>query len=79
MVADLERVAVESVTTRALLSDAIALASTADITVCDATYLTLAVRLDTAVVTGDDRLVRKVGGHPALRRHVRSVLDFTEE
>jgi predicted nucleic acid-binding protein len=72
-------VAVESVTTRILVSDAVALASKADITVYDATYLTLAVRLDTAVVTGDDRLARKVAGHPALRRHVRSVLDFADE
>ena len=79
LVGDLERVAVESVTTRTLLSDAVALAIKADITVYDATYLTLAVRLGTAVATGDDRLVRKVAGHPALRRHVRSVLDFADE
>ena len=79
LVGDLERVAVEIVMTRALLSDAVALAFKADITVYDATYLTLAVRLDTAVVTGDDRLARKVAGHPALRRHVRSVLDFADE
>jgi predicted nucleic acid-binding protein len=79
LVGDLERVAVESVPTQALLFDALALAIKADITVYDATYLTLAVRLDTAVVTGDDRLARRVAGHPALRRHVRSVLDFADE
>jgi predicted nucleic acid-binding protein len=67
LIGDLERVAVESVTTRTLVSDAVALAIKADITVYDATYLTLAVRLDTAVVTGDDRLARKVARHPALR------------
>jgi predicted nucleic acid-binding protein len=79
LIGDLERVAVESVTTRTLVSDAVALAIKADITVYDATYLTLAVRLDTAVVTGDDRLARKVARHPALRRHVRSVLVFADE
>lgn len=79
LVADLSRVAVESVAMRALLSDAVALATSAQITVYDAMYLTLAVRLDTEVVTGDDRLARKVSEHPLLRRHVRSVQDFTDE
>lgn len=76
LIADLERVAVETVASRTLLSDAVAVAIKADITVYDATYLALAVRLDTEVVTGDERLARKVAAHSLLRRHVRSVLDF---
>lgn len=77
LVADLERVAVETIGMRGLLPDAVALALEADITVYDATYLTLAVRLDTEVITGDDHLARKVKA-PALRRHIRAVQDFVE-
>jgi predicted nucleic acid-binding protein len=78
LVADLERVAVESIGMRALLADAVALAIEANITVYDATYLTLAVRLDTEVITGDDRLARNVTARPALRRYIRAVQDFVE-
>ena len=78
LVADLRRVAVDGVAARTLLPDAVTLAINADITVYDAMYLTLAVRLATEVVTGDDRLKRKVAPHPLLRRHVRSVLDFVD-
>lgn len=78
LVADLEHVAVESIAMRTLLADAVALAIEADVTVYDATYLTLAVRLDTEVITGDDRLARKVGARPPLRRYIRAVQDFVE-
>jgi predicted nucleic acid-binding protein len=47
LVLDLTHVAVETVATRSLLQDALALALTAGITVYDAMYLTLAVRLET--------------------------------
>jgi len=76
LVADLTRVAVDGVPTRALLSDAVALALHVGITVYDAMYLTLAVRLEVEVVTGDNRLARKVADRPLLRSHIRSVLDF---
>jgi len=76
LVQDLAHVAVETVATRTLLRDALALALTADITVYDALYLTLAVRLETAVITGDDRFVEKVAAHPALRVHIRRLQDF---
>ena len=78
LVADLERVPVESIAMRTLLSDAVALAIEADVTVYDATYLTLAVRLDTEVITGDDRLARKVEARPGLRRYIRAVEDFVD-
>jgi predicted nucleic acid-binding protein len=76
LVTDLSVIAVEAVAMRALLPDAHALALSAGITVYDATYLTLAVRLDTQVVTGDDRLARRLADDPLLAPHVRSIRDF---
>jgi predicted nucleic acid-binding protein len=46
--------------------------------VYDAMYLTLAVRLDTEVITGDDRFVQKIAEHPLLVPHVRRLSDFVE-
>ncbi len=75
---DLSRVAVEAVAMRGLLPDAHALALATGITVYDATYLTLAVRLDTQVITGDVRFARKPADPPLLSPYVRSVEDFAE-
>jgi predicted nucleic acid-binding protein len=75
---DLARVAVETVATRSLLQDALALALTAGITVYDAMYLTLAVRLETEVITGDDRFADRIAEHPLLGTHVRRLQDFVE-
>jgi predicted nucleic acid-binding protein len=76
---DLSGVGVEAVSMRALVSDAHALAVRTGITVYDAAYLTLAVRLETQVITGDDRFARKLTEHPLLAPHVRSVEDFVSE
>ena len=76
---DLSRVAVEAVSMRGLLPDAHALAVSTGVTLYDATYLTLAVRLETQVITGDDRLARKLADHPLLAPHVRSLKDFVPE
>ncbi len=78
LVTDLARVAVETVATRSLLEDALALALTAGVTVYDAMYLTLAVRLETEVITGDDRFAVKIAEHPFLVPHVRRLQDFVE-
>ena len=78
LVVDLAQVAVETVATRSLLQDALALALTAGITVYDAMYLTLAVRLETEVVTGDDRFADKIAEHPLLVPHVRRLQDFVD-
>jgi predicted nucleic acid-binding protein len=78
LVRDLARVAVETVATRSLLQDALTVALTTGITVYDAMYVTLAVRLDTAVITGDDRLVDKIAAHPLLVPHVRRLQDFVD-
>ena len=78
LVRDLTHVAVETVATRSLLQDALALALTAGITVYDAMYLTLAVRLDTAVITGDDRFADKIAEHPLFFPHVRRLQEFVD-
>jgi predicted nucleic acid-binding protein len=69
---------VEGVATRSLLQDALALALPAGITVYDAMYLTLAVRLETEVITGDDRFADKIAEHPLLVRHVRRLQNFLD-
>lgn len=78
LLADLAQVAIASVPTRSLVQDALTLALAAGITVYDATYLTIAVRLETAVITGDDRLVDTVAELPLLVAHVRRLQDFVE-
>ena len=72
---DLSVIAVEAVSMRGLLPDAHALALRTGITVYDATYLALAVRLETQVITGDDRFARRLADHPLLAPHVRSLKD----
>jgi len=79
LVTDLAVIAVESVSMRGLLPDAHALALRTGITVYDATYLALAVRLETTVMTGDDRFARRLSDHPLLAPHVRSLRDFISE
>jgi predicted nucleic acid-binding protein len=79
LVTDLSILAVEAVAMRGLLPDAYALALSTGITVYDATYLTLAIRIDTQVVTGDDRFARRLADHPQLAPHVRSLRDFDSE
>jgi predicted nucleic acid-binding protein len=74
----LSAVAVEAVSMRGLLSDAHALALSTGITVYDATYLTLAVRLETQMITGDDRFARRLADHAMLGPYVRAVEDFAE-
>ena len=76
LVTDLSAVGVETVSMRGLLPDAYALADGAGITVYDAVYLALAVRLESQVITGDERLARRLGEHPQLAPHVRSLRDF---
>jgi predicted nucleic acid-binding protein len=79
LVDDISTFGVETVSMRTLVSDAHSLAVATGITVYDATYLTLAVRLETQVVTGDDRFARKLAEHPLLAPHVRPVEDFSSE
>ena len=78
LVVDLTHVAVETVATRSLLQDALTVALTAGMTVYDAMYLTLAARLETQVITGDERFANKVAEHPLLVQHVRGLQDFVD-
>ena len=76
---DLSVIGVEAVSMRGLLPDAHALALRTGISAYDATYLALAVRLETQVITGDDRFARRLADHPLLAPHVRSLRDFVSE
>jgi predicted nucleic acid-binding protein len=78
LVTDLTRIAVQTVPTRSLVEDAMGLALAAGTTVYDAIYLALAVRLETAVITGDDRFAEQLAKHPLLLPHVRRVQDFVD-
>jgi predicted nucleic acid-binding protein len=50
---------------RSLARDAIDLALTTGLSAYDASYVALAIRLDTLCVTADQRLVRKLAGTPS--------------
>lgn len=56
LVSDMTRMAVDAVPSRNLVIDAYPIADVAGLTVYDATYLALAVRLDTELVTADAKL-----------------------
>jgi predicted nucleic acid-binding protein len=73
MVADIANIGVQPVETRILLKDAMGVALSAGITVYDALYLVLAVRLGTQLVTADERLSAAVSSRPQLRDHIRLV------
>jgi predicted nucleic acid-binding protein len=75
---DLSTVAVDTVSTRGLLNDAHALAVTTGVTVYDAMYLALAVRLKTQLITADDRLSKALAQHPITAAYVRLVQTFAE-
>lgn len=76
LVADISTIAVETVPTRDLLVDAYALAVSSGVTVYDAMYLALAVRLETEMITADDRLARTLAAHPMMGAHVRLIQTF---
>jgi predicted nucleic acid-binding protein len=76
LAADISTVAVETVPTRGLVVDAHALAAATGLTVYDCMYLALAVRLETEMITADDRLGRTVAAHPMTAVHVRLIQSF---
>jgi predicted nucleic acid-binding protein len=73
LVADIGRIGVETVSCRALAQDAHALASATGRTVYDALYVALAVRLNTRLITADDRLAAALSNVPALAGYVQLV------
>ena len=76
LVADISRIAVETVSCRALAEDAHALATATGRTVYDALYVALAVRLNTRLITADDRLEAALSSAPALAGYVQLVDRF---
>ena len=76
LVADIGRIAVETVSCRALVGDGHALANATGRTVYDAMYLALAVRLGTRLITADDRLEAALRDVPGVAAHVEFVQTF---
>ncbi|MBI1899475.1 MAG: type II toxin-antitoxin system VapC family toxin [Acidobacteria bacterium] len=76
LVADIGRIAVETVSCRALAEDAHALANVTGRTVYDAMYVALAVRLNTRSITADDRLEAALKSVPAVARHIQLIQTF---
>ena len=64
LIADLARVPVETVSTRALLADGYSVAAATGLTVYDGLYAALAVRLDTRLITADRRIVNVLKRRP---------------
>jgi predicted nucleic acid-binding protein len=67
---------VESIPSRVLAADAQAMALVTGQTVYDALYLALAVRLDTRLITADERLHHAIQPFAILRPHVAHVASF---
>jgi predicted nucleic acid-binding protein len=76
LVADVGRAAVDAVPCHSLAGDAHALANATGQTVYDAMYVALAVRLDTQLITADQRLASRVRQVPELAGHVELVQQF---
>jgi len=76
LVRDIGRAAVDAIPSRVLADDAYALAMRTERTVYDCLYLALAVRLDTRMLTADDRFVAGLAHLPLLAKHVQSIQTF---
>src|SRR5207244_1165544 len=76
LVADMRGIAVETVSSRALAEDAVALANATARTVYDCMYIALAARLNTRAITADDRLDAAMRMFPAIARHVQLLQTF---
>lgn len=76
LVADIGRIAVDTISCRALAEDAHALANATGRTVYDAMYLALAIRVNTRVITADDRLEAALRNVKAVARHIQLVQTF---
>ena len=76
LVEDICGAAVEAVPCRELAEDAHALATITGRTVYGAMYLALAIRLDTKVITADERLVAAIAAFPMAAAHITLVQTF---
>ena len=77
LIDDIADVAVETIAMRGLIGEACAIAMASGQTVYDSTYLALAVRLDTQLVTADQRLWNAVSTNAVLAAHLCMVDTFT--
>jgi len=75
-VRDLGTIAVETIACRALANDAYILANATRRSVYDAMYLALAVRLDTRMITADERLANTLATIPLVGSHIQKIQDF---
>jgi len=76
LVADVGRAAVQAVPCQALAADAYALALVTGCTVYDAMYLALAVRVDTRMITADERLAAALAATLPFVAHIQTVQTF---
>ena len=70
LTADLERIAVETIQRRELATDAHALALITSRSVYDSMYVALAIRLETRLITADERLVNALAAFPKVAGYV---------
>src|SRR5262245_52514537 len=73
---DVGRTAIESISSRDLVDDALAVAARTGCSAYDALYVVTAARLETVMVTADERLLGAVAGFPLLAVHVEHVSRF---
>ncbi len=76
LIADLAAIAVETVPCRPLAHDAYSLATAMGRTVYDALYLALAVRLETQMITADERLANALATFPSVAPHITTLQYF---
>jgi predicted nucleic acid-binding protein len=79
LVADIGRIAVETVSCRALAEDAHVLANATGRTAYDSMYVALAVRLSTRSITADDRLEAALRNVPVVAGHIQLVQTFERD
>lgn len=77
LAADVATVAVETVPARGLIEDACGISIATGLTAHDAMYVALAARLETRLITADERLVRTAVSHPMISGHVQAVTKAT--
>ncbi|HYK02840.1 MAG TPA: type II toxin-antitoxin system VapC family toxin [Thermoanaerobaculia bacterium] len=70
LIADIERIAVETIQCRELATDAHALALITSRSVYDSMYVALAIRLETRLITADERLVNALAAFPKVTNYV---------
>ena len=79
LVVDIGKIAVETVSCRALAEDAHLLANATGRTVYDSMYVALAIRLNTRAITADDRLEAALKNIPAGAGHIQLVQTFERD